>query len=144
MLSYNDFVCVKVHQRHHQVIFFGLFLLPVQELGLEPYYWIFNIQHVIFFNFFPQRLGEIIEILIVDVIEPVSLPYSKGMQTRMHRVVEYSLFVESAVVGPNGHSFGEANGVLDGSIEFESNIDGSFHDEVHLFDIFNGLVDNIA
>lgn len=62
----------------------------------------------------------------------------------MHRVVKYCLFVESAVVGPNGHSLGEANDVLDGSIELESNIDGSIHDEVHLFNIFNSLVDKFA
>lgn len=59
----------------------------------------------------------------------------------MHTVVEHGFLVHRAVESADHATSFETDHVFDIPVELEADVDGATHNEVHLFDFFDGFVD---
>ena len=73
---------------------------------------------------------------------PLSFTDNESLQTRVDRVIKNGLFIERAIVSSYCATLAQPNNVYNVPIELKPDVDGSFHDEIHFFNVFNGPVDN--
>lgn len=104
--------------------------------------WILNYSHIVVLNIFSHGLNDLFEITIVHKMVPLSFTDNESLQTRVDRIVKNGLFIERAIVSSYCATLSQPNNVYNVSVELKPDVDGSFHYEIHFFNVFDGLIHN--